>query len=68
MAFAVAPGVPPETILSTLRQKIDPVFLPRTPLSGRFFTKEFIWEIAQRSPRITGGKKESIAGGWAQTS
>lgn len=29
MAFVVAPGISAETILSVLRQRIDPVFLPR---------------------------------------
>lgn len=29
IAFAVAPGIPPDAILSSLRKKIDPVFLPR---------------------------------------
>lgn len=29
VAFAVAPGKPPEAILSSLKNKIDPVFLPR---------------------------------------
>ena len=29
IAFVVAPGQPPEAILSSLRKKIDPVFLPR---------------------------------------
>ena len=29
IAFAVAPGKTPEELLSTLRKKIDPVFLPR---------------------------------------
>ena len=29
IAFAVAPGIPCETILASLKKKIDPVFLPR---------------------------------------
>ena len=29
MAFVVAPGLASETIMSALRQRIDPAFLPR---------------------------------------
>jgi acyl-coenzyme A synthetase/AMP-(fatty) acid ligase len=68
IAFAVAPGKPPDAILSSLRKKIDPVFLPRPlylvdslprNLTGKL-TKEALETLAaNQSEQPERGKKSS---------
>jgi acyl-coenzyme A synthetase/AMP-(fatty) acid ligase len=61
MAFVVAPALTPEAVLGALRERIDPVFLPRplhfVPALPRNATGKLPREVLARLAAACAGRK-----------